>query len=190
MALRRRGRGTRVLGATGALLAAGVLAAACSTTSSGTAAGAAGSSGSGTASATASGSTVSTRSTSLGTVLETSTGMTLYHLTTEHGGQIQCTGSCASTWPPYTVAAGTTPTAGPGVSGLATTTRPDGSTQVTYNGEALYHFSGDSAPGDTNGNGISGVWFAVKAAGGTGSTGSSGSTSSSSSSSGGYGGGY
>jgi predicted lipoprotein with Yx(FWY)xxD motif len=32
-------------------------------------------------------------------------------------------------------------------------------TQVTYNGHLLYTYSGDSKPGDTNGEGIGGVWF-------------------------------
>jgi predicted lipoprotein with Yx(FWY)xxD motif len=177
-----RCRGARIAAVMGSLLAAGLLAAACSTSSSASGSGA-GAAGNTSSSPSASGGTVSTKSTSLGTVLVTSSGLTLYHLTTEHNGQIQCTGSCATTWPPYTVSAGTTPT---GMSGLGTLMRPDGTTQVTYNGEALYRYTGDSAPGDTNGNGISGVWFAVKTTGTSGSTGSS-------TSSGGYnygGGGY
>ena len=40
--------------------------------------------------------------------------------------------------------------------------RPDGTTQVTYNGMPLYYFSGDANPGDTNGQGIGGVWFAAQ----------------------------
>ena len=32
-------------------------------------------------------------------------------------------------------------------------------TQVTYNGHLLYTYAGDSKPGDTNGEGIDGVWF-------------------------------
>jgi predicted lipoprotein with Yx(FWY)xxD motif len=61
-----------------------------------------------------------------------------------------------------TVASGTTPSAGAGVSGtLGTITRDDGTTQVTYNGRPLYHYSGDSAPGDTNGNYPG--WSAAKA---------------------------
>jgi len=179
--------------AAGSLLAVGLLAGACSTTSSGSSssAGASGGTGSGSTAASTS-DTVSTRSTSLGTVLVTSNGLTLYHLTTEHGGQVQCTGSCAQTWPPYTVAAGTMPTGTGTMTGLGTLTRPDGTTQVTYNGEPLYRFSGDSAPGDTNGNGISGVWFAVKAqapagAAGAGTSSSTSSTSSTSSGSGGHG---
>jgi predicted lipoprotein with Yx(FWY)xxD motif len=44
---------------------------------------------------------------------------------------------------------------------LGTITRDDGSTQVTYNGWPLYYFHEDAAPGDTNGQGVGGVWFLV-----------------------------
>ena len=37
--------------------------------------------------------------------------------------------------------------------------------QVTYNGHPLYYFSGDQAPGDTNGQGIGDIWFVVSPAG-------------------------
>jgi secreted repeat protein with Y-X4-D motif len=31
--------------------------------------------------------------------------------------------------------------------------------QVEYNGHPLYNYSGDTAPGQTNGEGIGGMWF-------------------------------
>ena len=50
--------------------------------------------------------------------------------------------------------------AGPGISGtFGTTTRPDGAKQVTHNGQPLYYFTGDSAPGDSTGDGVYEVWF-------------------------------
>jgi predicted lipoprotein with Yx(FWY)xxD motif len=82
-------------------------------------------------------------------------GFTLYLFAsdTAGSGKSACTGSCATTWPPLTVASGTTPNAGAGASGtLGTIKRDDGTTQVTYNGSPVYHYSGDSASGDTNGN--------------------------------------
>jgi predicted lipoprotein with Yx(FWY)xxD motif len=99
-----------------------------------------------------------------GTVLvDGDDGMTVYIFTkdTKDSGKSVCTGDCAVTWPPLTVAAGTTPTGGTGVSGkLGTITRDDGTLQVTYNGLPLYYFKNDKAPGDANG--IYTNWEAVK----------------------------
>ncbi|MBA2624935.1 MAG: hypothetical protein H0U89_04955, partial [Acidimicrobiia bacterium] len=33
--------------------------------------------------------------------------------------------------------------------------------QVTYGDKPLYHYAGDGAPGDVNGQGVGGVWWAV-----------------------------
>ena len=59
------------------------------------------------------------------------------------------------------------PSGGDGIDGglIGTTPRDDGGTQVTYNGHPLYRFAPDEAPGDTNGQGVGGVWFAVDATG-------------------------
>jgi predicted lipoprotein with Yx(FWY)xxD motif len=84
-----------------------------------------------------------------------SNGMTVYTFTKDTAGSgSACTGGCLTKWPAVTVAAGSAPTAGSGVSGtLATITRTDdGSLQVTYNGLPLYFYAGDKAPGDTNGS--------------------------------------
>ncbi len=96
----------------------------------------------------------------LGMVLVDSRGFTLYRLTGETTSNIMCTGSCATTWPPLVTSGN--PTGGPGATGtVGTVKRPDGITQVTYDDVPLYTFSGDSGPGQSNGQGISGVWFAV-----------------------------
>ncbi len=111
-----------------------------------------------TSGAGSSASTVTTASVSShGTVLVAgSNSMTLYQFAkdTAGSGTSACTGSCISTWPPLTVPAGTTPTGGSGVTGkLATIVRSDGhGIQVTYNGLPLHFFSGDTKPGDSNGN--------------------------------------
>jgi predicted lipoprotein with Yx(FWY)xxD motif len=109
--------------------------------------------------------TVSVASTpQLGPILVNAQGFTLYHLTTESAGHIVCTGTCATIWPPLLLPAGS-PTAGPGVTGtLGVVQRPDGRRQVTYNGWPLYTYSGDKSPGQTNGQGIRGIWFAVTVA--------------------------
>ena len=116
----------------------------------------------------------------VGTVLVDGKGFTLYDLASESNGTITCTGSCASTWPPLLLPAGTmSATAGSGVSAskLGTIARPDGGTQVTYNGLPLYLFVSDQSPGQATGQGVEG--FHVVTA--------SGSSSSSSGGGGGYG---
>jgi predicted lipoprotein with Yx(FWY)xxD motif len=102
---------------------------------------------------------------SIGTVLvAASNGKTVYQFANDvkDSGKSNCTGGCATTWPPLTVAAGATPSGGSGVTGtLGTITRADdGSLQVTYNGLPLYFFSGDTAAGDANG--VYPSWSAVK----------------------------
>ena len=68
-----------------------------------------------------------------------------------------CNGGCATNWPPVLVTDG----GASGVSELATITRNDGSLQASYNGRPLYFYIGDTAPGDTNGEGAGGVWHTV-----------------------------
>ena len=101
---------------------------------------------------------------SLGTLIVAgSNGMTVYQFSkdTKDNGKSACSGGCATTWPPLTVAAGATPTGDTGVGGkIGTITRDDGTVQVTYNGLPLYFFSGDSAVGDSNG--VYANWTAVK----------------------------
>jgi predicted lipoprotein with Yx(FWY)xxD motif len=127
---------------------------------------------------------------SVGVVLEDATGFTLYHNTLETPGKIVCTGGCESVWPPVLLPAGTASAmAGMGLhGGLGTIKRPDGTTQVIYKGMPLYRYSGDTAAGQDNGEGIENVWFAAKASGSGGTTPASVMpTPTSSKSSGGYG---
>jgi predicted lipoprotein with Yx(FWY)xxD motif len=101
-----------------------------------------------------------------GPILTDSSGSTLYIFTQDVPGLSRCTGACAKVWPPLLVGTGTTPTAGPGVTGkIGTMHRSDGGTQVTINGQPLYTYSGDSAPGQTNGQGIGNTWFVVEPSG-------------------------
>ncbi|HEX5480553.1 MAG TPA: hypothetical protein VFY79_12615 [Dehalococcoidia bacterium] len=83
-------------------------------------------------------------------------GMSLYvfQKDTPNSGKSACSGGCSTAWPALTVPAGTQPTPGQGVDGLATITRDDGTMQVTYDGLPLYYYGGDSAPGDTMGMNI------------------------------------
>ena len=117
-------------------------------------------------------------------VVTDSKGMTLYWFVPDTSSASKCTGSCATYWPPVTGPV----TAGSGVTGmLGTITRPDGTTQATYDGHPLYTYAGDSAPGQAKGNGLNvsgGLWWEMTVSG------AKPATSTSTSGSGGGGGGY
>jgi predicted lipoprotein with Yx(FWY)xxD motif len=87
------------------------------------------------------------------------TGFTLYLFANDTEGVSNCSGQCIENWPALTVPEGLDPTAVSGASGaLGVLTRDDGAIQITYNGAPLYYYVGDSLPGDTNGDGVGGVW--------------------------------
>ena len=92
-------------------------------------------------------------------VLKASNGMTLYTYDKDTKGVSNCTGACATAWPPYTVS-GTAPSPMP--AHLGTITRADGSTQYTWDGMPLYYYVKDKDSGDTYGDGVGGVWHVVK----------------------------
>lgn len=110
---------------------------------------------------------ISTRSTSVGTVLTTAAGKTIYWFAIDTPTTSMCTGSCATYWPPVTG----TPAAASGTSlphGFGTITRAGGVKQATYDGHPLYTYAGDSAPGQVNGNGKNlsgGLWWAMTPSG-------------------------
>jgi predicted lipoprotein with Yx(FWY)xxD motif len=99
------------------------------------------------------------RKTSIGYVLATSTGMTVYWYSNDvkGSGKSECSGGCLQAWPAVTG----TP-AGPAdltlIGQLGTITRPGGVVQATYDGYPLYTYANDTAPGQTTGNGVGGVW--------------------------------
>ncbi|GGU46543.1 lipoprotein [Streptomyces albospinus] len=96
---------------------------------------------------------VQVRSGRLGTILVDGQGRTLYLFVADKGRTSTCYGDCAKAWPPLLVTG--TPQAGDGVRRelLGTTTRRDGTKEVTYNGHPLYYFIGDRHPGDIHGQG-------------------------------------
>ena len=98
----------------------------------------------------------------LGSILTDGAGMTLYVFEKDTPGVSNCTGACAQNWPPLTIAAGAPPFAGTGVTGqMGVIQRSDGTYQVTYDGMPLYRFAKDMQPGDTNGQGVAGLWSVV-----------------------------
>ena len=109
-----------------------------------------------------------TDSTKLGTVLTDDKGKTVYWFAKDTSRVSACTGACATAWPPVLgmpqAASGTTLTGK-----FGTIRRSDGTVQATYNGHPLYTFEGDTAPGQTNGNGIiafGAAWSAITVSGG------------------------
>jgi predicted lipoprotein with Yx(FWY)xxD motif len=101
------------------------------------------------------------------TILVDQSGRTLYHITSDTGRHVTCSGACATIWPPLVIPKGTTPSAGPGIvkSKLGTITRPDGRIQVTYAGLTLYRYSGDSKAGQAKGEGFMKLWYVSNPAG-------------------------
>ena len=161
-----------------AALALGIAAAGCGGSSSSSAtpaasgtnassgsSGAYGYGGGGGSSTSSSAVTVKTASSPLGTILVDQDGKTLYLFEADSMNKSNCSGGCLTLWPP--VMANGKATAGSGVSaGMIGTA--SGSSQVTYAGHPLYWFSGDTAAGDTNGEGLTdfgGAWYAVSPAG-------------------------
>ena len=115
--------------------------------------------------ASSTGNMVLSRTISGTAVLTNSKGMTLYWFGPDTSTTSNCTGSCATYWPPVMGPV----TAGAGVTGtLGTITRSDGTVQATYDGHPLYTYVGDKSPGQATGNGLNlsgGVWHEVTVSG-------------------------
>ncbi|MEV7085262.1 SCO0930 family lipoprotein [Streptomyces sp. NPDC093085] len=97
----------------------------------------------------------------LGKVLTDSEGFTLYRFDkdTPTPPKSNCEGDCATTWP--VVAAGDAKAAaGTEASLLGEITRADGTKQLTIDGWPMYRYAKDTSPGDANGQGVGGTWFA------------------------------
>jgi predicted lipoprotein with Yx(FWY)xxD motif len=97
--------------------------------------------------------TISIASSSLGQILVGANGKTLYLFEADTSPQSTCSGACAQAWPPLTTSGSPKAAAGASASLLGTTTRSDGTTQVTYSGHPLYTFVNDTKAGDTTGEG-------------------------------------
>jgi predicted lipoprotein with Yx(FWY)xxD motif len=113
---------------------------------------------------------VTASSSSLGKIITDGQGRTLYQFAKDTGMQSNCTGTCASLWPPFTASG--KPAAGSGVtaSAIKLVKRSDGAKQVTLDGHPLYFFSGDKSAGQTNGQGLNDFgakWFTTGPSGAT-----------------------
>jgi predicted lipoprotein with Yx(FWY)xxD motif len=101
----------------------------------------------------------------LGQFLVDGKGMTLYIFTKDGRDQSNCDAACLAKWPPLLTQGN--PSAGTGVdaSQVGTAMLADGSKIVTYDHRPLYYWINDTKPGDTTGQGVGGVWYAISPSG-------------------------
>jgi predicted lipoprotein with Yx(FWY)xxD motif len=103
--------------------------------------------------------TVTVRSSQYGKILFDGRGFVLYAFTKDAKGRSACSGACARNWPPYVVRTR------PRGKLLGTTTRADGSLQLTYAGRPLYYYVGDRKAGQILYQHVTefgGLWLVVR----------------------------
>jgi predicted lipoprotein with Yx(FWY)xxD motif len=97
----------------------------------------------------------------IGNYLVNEKGMTLYYFENDPPKTSTCFESCATTWPIFHAEWIDIPD-GLNRGDLEEIGRVDGIYQTTYKGHPLYLYSGDRNPGETNGEGVNGMWFAMR----------------------------
>lgn len=103
----------------------------------------------------------------LGAILTTADGMTLYTYAKDTPGKSVCNDKCAVNWPP--LLSESAPAAPDGATGtFSTIMRDDGGSQVAYNDMPLYTYIKDTDSGDTYGQDVGDVWYVAQAAPGSG----------------------
>ena len=110
---------------------------------------------------------VKTGKTSLGTVLTSASGRTLYLFDGDTKAKLGCNGSCLKDWPPLW-ASGSASAAGAATSTHLGTVKRGSKSQVTYNGHPVYTYSGDSKAGQVWGEGLKRngkLWSAISPSG-------------------------
>ena len=104
----------------------------------------------------------------LGTYLADGSSRALYVFAADTGSKSNCSGTCATYWPPLIADGSVTAGAGAAGDNIATTHRSDGTEQVTYAGHPLYYYAGDENARETDGQGLDdfgGLWWLVDPAG-------------------------
>jgi predicted lipoprotein with Yx(FWY)xxD motif len=94
---------------------------------------------------------------SIGSVMTTPRGMTVYTYDKDQSGVSNCYGECASHWPPVTASPSATP-----YGNMTIINRSDGHRQWAYNGMPLYTYVDDTNTGDVIGDNEGGVWHVVQ----------------------------
>ncbi len=91
----------------------------------------------------------------LGQILVDGAGRSLYLFEKDKGSTSSCYSDCAKVWPPFISSGAATGGTGATSSLLGTTSRTDGTKQVTYHGHPLYYYvSDDHTSGSTTGEGL------------------------------------
>jgi len=103
-------------------------------------------------------------SATLGLFLTDTSGKTLYYFMKDTSGQSACTGTCITTWPPFSADTVTAPSV-LNVGDFSSVSRADGMKQTAFMGRPLYYYSGDTKPGDTNGHGFNKLWYVANTTG-------------------------
>ena len=93
------------------------------------------------------------------TILTDAQGKTLYYYKPDTATTVACTGGCAQNWPPLIFSGSGSPTSATPLSGALSVLQGANGAQVEYQGHPLYTFVGDTASGQTNGEGKGNVWF-------------------------------
>ena len=109
------------------------------------------------------------RSDEIGTYVTDGAGRTLYRFDadTAKPPKSTCNGDCARVWRPMLIKSpGKIYPYGVNPKTVGYVERADHTCQVTINGHPVYFFAGDRRPGDVNGQGVNGTWFAVAPNGG------------------------
>jgi len=105
----------------------------------------------------------------LNPIVHNAVGRTMYRFDkdTAHPSRSNCAGACAQTWEPVLVQqGGRIFVDGVSTARVGILNRADGTRQVTVGAWPMYYYNGDHNPGDANGEGVGGTWFAISPTGG------------------------
>ena len=93
----------------------------------------------------------------IGRVVTTVAGATLYTFDEDQNGESSCYDDCARHWPPL-IALSTAKAHWR----MSLTRRADGQQQWLYDGKPLYTYVHDTMPGDINGDNVGNAWHVIR----------------------------
>jgi predicted lipoprotein with Yx(FWY)xxD motif len=112
--------------------------------------------------------TLTAHSSRYGKILFDGRGRVLYLFARDRGGHSSCSGACAKAWQPFLTTGAPRALSGVNAKVLGTTTRGNGTLQVTYAKHPLYYFKEDTKPGQIKCQNVSnfgGLWLVVAPSG-------------------------